>query len=302
MSAPLSADRPLAGIAAMLVAVLLFAVMDALIKAASADYSTVQIVFFRSAVAFVPILAYLLKTGGLRQLRTRRLGGHAYRAVIGLVAMASFFYAFAVMPLADVVAIGFAAPIMMTALAIPLLGERVGWRRWSAIVVGFAGVVLMVRPTGEIALGTWLALLGTICYALAMISIRQLSRTESAGAIVFYFGVFGVAAAGLLLPFFWQMPDARGWAILIAIGLLGGIAQIFMTRAFSIAPVSIVSPFDYTAILWATLLGWWFWREFPDWTTFVGAAIVVASGLYILRREAALAVQRARKPETSPPI
>jgi len=295
MSQPNSDDRPLAGIAAMLVAVVLFATMDALIKLASAEYSTVQIVFFRSAVAFGPILVYLVRTGGIAQIRTRRLGGHAYRAVIGLIAMASFFYAFSELPLADVVAIGFAAPIMMTALAIPMLGERVGWRRWSAILVGFVGVIVMVKPEGEIALGTWLALLGTVCYALAMISIRQLSRTESAGAIVFYFGVFGVAVSGALLPFFWQMPDAKGWAILIAVGVLGGIAQIFMTRAFSLAPISVVSPFDYTAILWATLLGWWFWQDFPDWTTFTGAAIVVASGLYILRREAALAAERVQR-------
>lgn len=292
-------DRPLAGIASMCVGVLLFSVMDALIKAAAQDYGTVQIVFFRSAAALVPIALYLARTGGFGQIRTRRIGAHAFRAGFGLIAMSCFFHAFGVLPLADVVAIGFAAPIMLTALAAPLLGESVGWRRWTAVIVGFGGVVLMAKPTGEVALGTWIALVGTACYAFTMVSIRQMSRTETSGAIVFYFGVFSVAASGALAPFFWRAPDARGWALLIAIGLLGGVAQIFMTRAFARAPASVAAPFDYTAVLWATALGWWFWGEVPDAITIAGAAVVIASGLYILRREAIRAAQAARTPATN---
>ena len=297
MSSPRPADRPLAAILSMCVGVLLFAVMDAIVKEAAARYGTIQIVFFRSAFAFLPVAAYLARTGGFAQLRTKRFGGHVLRAGIGLSAMFCFFHAFGVLPLADVVAIGFAAPILLTALAGPLLGERVGWRRWSAVTAGFVGVLIMLRPTGTIALGSLIALAGTLGYTLTIVAIRQLSRTESAGTIVFYFSALSTVGAGLLLPFDWITPDARGWILLIAIGLLGGFAQIFMTRAFSLGPASVVAPFDYVAILWVTLLGWAFWGEVPDAATAAGAAVVIASGLYILRREAIRAAQAARTPE-----
>jgi drug/metabolite transporter (DMT)-like permease len=297
MSLPRPADRPLAAISFMCIAVLLFAVMDALVKHAAARYGVVQIVFFRSAFAFLPVAAYLARTGGFAQLKTHRFGGHALRAGIGLSAMFCFFYAFGVLPLADVVSIGFAAPILLTALAGPLLGERVGWRRWSAVIAGFLGVLIMLRPTGEIAFGSLIALAGTFGYTLTIVAIRQLSRTESAGTIVFYFSALSTLGAGLLLPFDWRTPDAAGWGVLVAIGLLGGFAQIFMTRAFALGPASVVAPFDYVAILWATLLGWSFWGEVPDEATAAGAAVVVASGLYILRREAIRAAQATRTPE-----
>jgi len=284
----------LLGIASMVAAVAVFSGMDALIKKLAGDYPTVQIVFFRNLFAFIPLAIFLAATGTrLASLRTRRLGGHMLRAVYGFVAMMLFFYCFGVMPLVDVIAIGFAAPIFMTALSVLLLREQVGVHRWSAVIVGFLGVLVMVRPgQSGFGLAALLALLATLAYALAIIQVRVLSRTEPASSIVFYVSLFAVLASGLLLPFYWRTPDPAGFLLLAATGVLGGVGQILITTAFRLAPISIVAPFDYTALIWGGMLGWIFWGEVPQAATLAGAAIVIASGLYILHRE----TRRARLP------
>ncbi|MBM3556015.1 MAG: DMT family transporter [Alphaproteobacteria bacterium] len=279
------ADRPVVAIALMVAAVALLSIMDACIKQAAKDFSTVQIIFFRLTVGFVPIGIYLTSAGGIGQLRTRRIGAHALRAAMGLAAMGGFFYAFAVLPLADVVAIGFAAPILVTALSVVLLGDKVGPRRWAAVVVGFAGVALMIRPGGEVGWGGAITFAATICYALVIVFVRGLSRTETSGAIVFYYTLFATLAASAAVPFVWRAPDLHGLVLLIAIGLLGGTGQILVTRSLALAPPAVVVPFDYTAMLWAAGLGWVFFDELPEAWTWAGAALVTASGLYILHRE-----------------
>jgi drug/metabolite transporter (DMT)-like permease len=281
---------PLRGIFCMLAAVALFAGMDAVIKLLSPRFPVMEIVFFRSVFAFLPIALMVRREGGLAMLRTRRPLDHAKRSLFGVLSLVCFVYAFGRMPLAEVVAIGYAAPLFITTLSVPLLGEAVGWRRWSAVAVGFAGVLVMVRPgAGVFAPAALVALVATLFYAFAMIAIRTLGRSESTGCIAFYFTLACLVAGGVFMPFQWVAPRAADWPALAALGLLGGFAQLLITAAFRAAPAALVAPFDYTSMLHVTILGWLFWGEMPDAPVFAGAAIVVASGLYILRREQLLA-------------
>ena len=281
------------GIALMVFAVGIYAIMNALVKWLGPSYPTLEIVFFRSIFAFVPIVFFLRHTAALASLRTAHPLGHALRALVGMVSLSLFFYAYVHMPLANVIAISFAAPLLVTALSVPMLGERVGWRRWSAILVGFLGVVVMVKPDsgvfGWIAAAAFAA---TVCYALVMVILRKLSRTESSGAIVFYYALISTVAAGAFIPFLWVTPDAEGWILLILLGLIGGVAQIAMTNAFRLADVSIVAPFDYTAMIWTALLGYFIWGDVPGPNIWIGVAIVMASGIFILYREAHLGLPR----------
>lgn len=281
------------GIAYMLVAVGLFAVMDAMIKWLGEVYPTTQLVFFRAAFAFIPI-AFLVAGTGLRQaLRINNGWGHVFRCLVGIGSMGAYFYCFPRMPLADMIAITFAAPIFVTALSMPMLGERVGPRRWTAILVGFVGVLIIVQP-GEsgfepIAL---IALLGTLFYSLAAIAVRKLSRTDSSVSIVISFTLCSTVVSAAFLPFQWVTPSLPDLFMLIGVGLIGGLAQIAMTNAFRYAEVSLVVPFEYSAMLWAALLGFFFWGEIPGNHVWLGVAIVIASGLYILYREAHLGLPR----------
>jgi drug/metabolite transporter (DMT)-like permease len=277
----------LRGILLMLGAVAVFSTMDALIKHLSAGYSSLQIIFFRNLFAFLPLLPVLARGGGLDLLRTQRLASHLGRAAMGLGAMVCFFTAFALMPLADVVAISLSAPIFVTAFSVPLLAERVGPRRWAAVLVGFIGVLVMVRPGGHglVQLAALLPLGGAVLYALALIAMRKLGRTERATTTVFYFTLACTAISGVALPFVWRTPDADGLVLLICVGLLGGSAQLLMTQALRLAPAAVVAPFDYSALIFSIGYGFLIWGEVPDWMLLVGAAIVIASGLYILHRE-----------------
>ena len=286
---PATASTVPRGIASMLLAVAIFSCMDGLIKWLSATYPTIEIVFFRSAFAFLPLLPALLR-GGRAALRTRRPFVQAGRAAIGLVSMAAFFYCFRQMPLADVFGIAFSAPIFVTAFSVPLLGERVGIRRWSAVVVGFLGVLVMVRPdSGLFASASWIALFATVLYALGQIFVRDLTRTETTTCIVFYVTLTTTLVSATAMPFVWVMPGPGDAALLAAVGILGGLAQLAFTRAFRLAPAAVVSPFDYTGLLYAGVIGYSVWGDVPTLTFLVGAAIVMASGLYILHRETRLA-------------
>ncbi|HZS82832.1 MAG TPA: DMT family transporter [Stellaceae bacterium] len=288
-----AAQSPLRGILCMLAGGACFAVMDALVKWVSPRFSVVEIILFRSAFAFLPILWQLRREGGRGALKTRRFGDHIARSLFGFVSLACFIYAFGRMPLADVVAIGFSAPIFITALSVPLLGESVGLRRWSAVLVGFAGVLVMVRPgSGMFEANALVALVGTLLYGLAMICIRRLGGTESTGAIAFYYTLSCTVIGTAALPFAWTAPGPVDAALLTAIGLIGGCGQLFVTAAFRIGPAAVIAPFDYASMIYAALLGYAVWGDVPDGPLLLGAAIVVASGLYILRREAR---QRARR-------
>lgn len=280
------ADNVPQGMMYMMAAVLIFSVLNILIKWCSTRYSVVEVAFFRNLFALVPAAVLIATHGGPGLLHTARLGSHVTRGLIGVAGMTLTFVSFQLLPIADAVALGFAAPLFLTALSVPLLGERVGIHRWSAVLVGFAGVVIMARPTGAmINAGTMAAIGAAMFSALAMISVRRLSRTEHPATIIFYFALTGTIVTGLALPFFWTAPDMLGMAVMATIGLVGGMAQYCVTLAFRLAPAVVVSPLNYTAIVWASVLGFAIWGEIPTLPVLAGAAIVILSGIYILYRE-----------------
>lgn len=291
--------RPLAGIGYFILATLLFAIMDSLIKRLGQDYDTWQIMFFRAVFSLLPIGLLIIRTGGLPSLRTRSLVGHATRSLMGVVAAYAFFYSLAVMPLADVYAIGFAAPLFMTALSVPVLKDKVGWRRWLAVLVGFGGVMVMLRPgQGLFNLLSLVPLAGAFFYALSMLFVRSLSRTETNGAITFYFvATMGLVSGVIMVPV-WKNPDPTGLVLLILIGVVGGLAQIIFTQAFRLSAPSLLAPFEYVAMIWATSFGYLFFGEVPDAAVWTGCAIVAASGLYIIHRETLL----HKKPSVGDPV
>jgi len=285
------------GAAHMLAGVLLFSVMDAAVKWLVADYPVHQIVFFRTVFALGPCLYFIRRAGGFATLRTRRPLVHAARGVIGLAAMGCYFYAFAEMDLADAKAILFSAPLFMTVLSIPLLGEKVGIFRWSAVIVGFVGVLAILKPDGEmIHLGALAAVGGAVLYALAVITIRHLSVTDSAASITFYFTLTGaVAGTAMMAVFGWVTPSLPDLALLAGVGLIGGVGQYSLTQAFRYAEAAAVAPLEYLSMAWALLFGYLIWSDIPEYDVFVGIALVVASGLFILYRERRLAAIRSSR-------
>ncbi len=270
----------------MLLQAFLFAAMDALVKLATERHPTGQIVFFRNLFALLPLYFFVRQAGGFRILRTRRLAQHLLRSLGGVTSMISLFLAYAYMPLADAMAISTSGPIFLTALSVPLLGEQVGWRRWAAVVVGFIGILVITRPgSGVFGAVALLPLGGAFFYALAMVQIRKLSSSEPPATIVFYFTIAAMFLGAISLPWQWVTPTPLSLVYLVAIGLVGGIAQMVMTHAFRLAPVSVVGPFDYTGLIFGTGFGYAIWGQIPDRFVWAGAAIIIASGIYILHRE-----------------
>lgn len=279
-------DTPL-GIAAMLASVLFFSLMNVLAKLLMERFPVTEVTFFRSLFALIPVCVAMHMGGGfVAALRTRHPFGHLGRSLIGLTTMLGMFWSFHLLPLGDAIALNFAAPLFLTALSVPLLAEKVGIHRWSAVLAGFAGVLIIARPGGDVLnFGALVALGAALGNALAMVAIRQLSRTEGPNTIVFYFTLLTTLALGMTLPFAWVTPTATEWVMLVAVGLLGGGGQMMVTRAYSLAPATAVAPLNYTALLLAVLFGWLLWGEVPTATMALGAAVVMASGLYILHRE-----------------
>lgn len=285
----------LAGIGFMMLGVLLFTGMDAIVKHVADHVPIGQIVFFRNLFAFIPVAIMVHRAGGVRVLKTGNLKGHLTRALFGISAMTCFFLSYKLLPLGEAIALGMSAPLLMTALSVPFLGEKVGPRRWAAVAVGFVGVLAMTRPgVGVFDPAALVPLAAALFYAAAMISIRKLSRSENNVAMVFYFTLFATAISAASLPFAAVWPTGPELAWLIGIGIIGGSAQFMITQAFRLAPVSILAPFDYLALVYAMGLGYVFWNEIPDRYILLGAAIVVASGLYILHREAKLGRRAVR--------
>ncbi|WP_395677719.1 DMT family transporter [Inquilinus sp.] len=284
---PVARQSAAQGIALYAGGVFILCIMDAMIKWLSADYPIAQIVFFRASIGLVPTLVMLLRPPGLKALRTQRVWAHLLRGLVGVIGTFGFFWAFAVMPLADAYAIGFAAPMFITAMSVPILGEKVGTRRWLAVLVGFAGVLIMIRPGGGGTFGGGgaIALIATAAYALSMVLVRLYSRTESNASLIFYATLVIVAVAGVQMPFVWVTPTWADAGLLAVLGLLGGIGAIMMAQAYRVATPSIVVPFEYTGMIWGVGLGFLIWGDMPDLWIWVGSGIVIASGLYIVHRE-----------------
>jgi len=274
----------------------LFSLMDALVKWLSASYPVPQILEYNALFALVPVGAMVVRRGGLPQLRTRRLGLHMLRGLLGTTGGLLAFYAFSRLPLADAYAIIFATPLLITALSVPILGEAVGWRRWSAVVVGFVGVLVMLRP-GVAPIGAGgLAALGAACAsACAILLVRKLSITETTTSIAFYSNLVAVLLIGAVFGSTFIVPTPMDLALMAASGLIGGSALLILIAAYRRSPAALVAPFQYTQMLWAIALGALIWSDLPEPIMLLGASIVAASGLFILYRETAL----GRRPTAS---
>jgi drug/metabolite transporter (DMT)-like permease len=296
---------PLKGIALKLVAVVLFIVMSSLIKAASEQVPPGQAVFFRSFFALPVILAWLALRGDLRTgLRVTSRIGHFWRGVVGTTAMGLMFAGLGLLPLPEVTALGYAAPLLVVVFAAMFLDEKVGVFRLGAVALGLFGVLIVLAPrlttlsddTVEMtqAIGAVLVLLGAVCAALAQIYIRKLVRTEQTSAIVFYFSLTSSLLSLLTIPFGWVLPGGTETIFLILAGILGGTAQIFLTSSYRFADASVIAPFDYASMLFAIVIGYVFFDEVPTGQMLFGASLVILAGIIIILRERQLGLRRGR--------
>lgn len=281
-----------AGILLRIGAMVCMAGMFAMVKWSSGRGVPVfETLFFRSAFAFVPLGLYIARTSGPSILWTTRPVAHLTRAAVGLTGMIGSFTAVSHLPLTEATALSFSAPLFMTALSALILHERVGRHQWAAVAVGFVGVLIMIRPdpVHMASIGAVFALIGAVGSAGAMIAIRQIGQTEPGPRIVFYFTLAGAVLGLASLPFGWVMPDTLTLVLLVLSGLLGGVGQLLLTQAVRVAPIAAIAPFDYTQLLWASLIAYAVWGDLPRPSTLLGAGVVAASGLYIVYREASLA-------------
>jgi drug/metabolite transporter (DMT)-like permease len=287
------------GIALRLIAMLALALMFVLVKlVAQRGIHLVENLFWRQAFALPFVIGWAMTQGGLAMVRTQRIGAHARRAAMGLGGMTMNFGGMILLPMAEATAISLSVPIFAVIFAALLLGEPTGRARWSAVAIGFVGVLLVVQPGGGDFAGSHLtgaivALGGAIMTALITIAIRDLGRTESTVSIVFWFSLLSMIPLGIALPFVWKPHSAEEWGLLVLLGLSGAVLQMCLTGALRLAPVSVVIPMDYSSLLWSIVAGWWFFDTLPAPSTWVGAPIIIASGLFIAWREHVKAIQRA---------
>lgn len=274
--------------------------MAAMIKDLSARYPVGELVFSRSAFALLPLIVWLMARGSFpASIRTRHPKAHVKRSFIGTASMFMGFLALGFLPLGEAIAIGYAAPLIAVALAALVLKENVRAYRWTAVVIGFAGVMVMLLPRlgsgaptpgAGAAVGVIFALGGACCSAGVSIQVRRLTLTEDTGAIVFYFTCMTMLLSLATVPFGWVMPaTGLDMLALVSAGVLGGIGQILMTQSLRFGDASLVTPFEYTSMIWALLLGWFVFGELPSGAVTAGAAIVAASGIFVVLREGYLA-------------
>ena len=297
--------RPLRGIALKLGSVLVFIVMSAMIKATAAHVPSGQAVFFRSFFAIPVIVAWLAIRGELTTgFKAKNPIGHIWRGLMGTLAMGLGFAGLGYLPLPEVTAIGYAAPLLVVVFAAMFLGEEVRLFRLASVALGLTGVLIVLSPRLTIlsadatshreALGAMLVLGGAIFAALAQVFVRKLVMTENTSAIVFWFSLTATLLSLVTLPFGWVIPTGFEAAILIGAGLLGGIGQILLTSSYREADASLVAPFDYASMLFALLIGYFVFAEVPTWTMLGGAALVIAAGILIIWRERKLGLERSK--------
>ena len=279
-------ERPLKTIVAILSCLLFFGFMNMFVKLASEDLPVPQVMFFRNALGLIPVLFLILHRKNYSLFRTTRHSGHFMRSFVGFFSMCCFFWSFAMLPLANATAIHFASPLIITALSVVLLDEKVGIHRWTAVLVGLAAVLFMLQPAGHgDPVGSLVAMSAAILAAFAMIVVRKRGATEHALTIVFYFTSYSALFSFVWMMFVWTTPSWTGALYLLAVGLLGGCGQICLTYAYAHAPAGFVSPFSYLGILIAAGLDFAVWHQVPGWQIWAGSSIVIFSGLYIVWRE-----------------
>jgi drug/metabolite transporter (DMT)-like permease len=270
----------------MFLAVVFYSIADALVKWLAETYHPMQIMFCRAFFTWMPLLTMLpQKTKGFG-LRSDKKGYMALRALIMALSLPLYFYAFKCLPLADAYAVAYVAPLFMVIFSIPILREKVEKHAWIAVFVGFSGVLVMMRPGSVVfSLGGLSAFIGGICWALALVMGRKLSKTESEFSLTFWFWAACFLLGALFAPFCWQTPSLLDWGLFAASGIIGGAALLAITRAFSLAPASIVGPLDYSILVLGAFIGYMVWGEIPDGCVILGAIILVLSGLYLVFQE-----------------
>ncbi len=301
--------HPLRGIAFKTSAILLFTVMSALIKASSSEVPPGEAVFFRSFFAMPVIVAWLFFRGELRTgFHTDWPMGHVWRGVVGVTAMGCGFAALGLLPLPEVTALGYAAPLMTVLLAALLLGERLRAFRISAVLVGLVGVLIVLWPRISVdnldqaaTMGVALMMVSAAMRALAQVHVRRLVATEQTSAIVFWFSMTATVLSLFTLPFGWQVPSPPILLCLIMAGLIGGFGQILLTTAYRHAEAAVLAPFDYASLLFAILIGYTVFDEVPTTMVLLGSAVVMSAGGAIVWRERQLGLQRGRaRPNMTP--
>jgi drug/metabolite transporter (DMT)-like permease len=273
-----------AGVRAMAAGVAVFSVHDMVGKVIVEDYPVLQMLALRSGCALAILLVITATRGGLPPLPRAAVPAHIVRLASMLGAIFLFFTALEELPLADAVAIAFGAPFVMLALSGPILGERVPRGAWGAVGAGFVGVLIIVKPGGDVKPAALLAVGASVLYAIGMLTTRRLGRTESVMSLLFWM-IAGQFALGVIgLPFVWQPVEARHWPLLVGLAVLNLLGQLGLVRAFANAPPSVVAPFEYTALIWAAILGFIVFGDVPSARLWLGAAIIIAAGLYVMFR------------------
>lgn len=274
----------------MLVAVAAFSVMDVTMKRLVETYPPMQVTFLRAVTSLPFLLLATALFSRWRDLVPNRIGLHLMRGFLGVAMLWLFVYAVRFLSLADAYTIYMSAPLLITALSVPILKEHVGWRRWLAIIVGLIGVIIVLKPqgTGLISIGGLAALASAVGYAISAITIKVLSRTDSGSATIFWALFFISVISGILCAFDWTPLRLEHWYLIVGVGLFGAIGQHFITSAFRQASPAVVAPIEYTALMWGMLFDWLLWLTLPNARMLLGAAIIVASGLYIIYRERTL--------------
>lgn len=288
-----------------LTSALMFSVMAAFVRYVSDVTPLGEVVFCRSFFALVPVVIIYAWRGELMAaFRTSRPFGHLARGMISAAGMFFNFAALARLPIVDVTTITFASPLITVALSAWILKERVRVYRWTAVAVGFIGVVVMLWPHLDVAryatatsaatLGALFAMISAFTNAGSVVQTRRLTDTETTSSIVLYFSLFCALGGLLTLPFGWIVPSLPQLGALVGLGVFGGLSHILLTESYRYAPASLVAPLDYTALLWAFIIGYWFFGEVPTATVYIGSAIVAGSGLFVIWRERQLGLERAR--------
>lgn len=303
---------PVFGILLKVASTLVFTAMVACVKAAAVTVPVGQVMFARSFLGLVPVLTYLAFRGELKHaFRTERLGGHFLRSSVGVTSMALWFTCLALIPLPEALAIGYASPLITVVFAALFLGETVRIYRWSAVAVGFVGILIILAPRfspetlsgagSTETIGALLALASAFTAAGAMVLIRRLITTESTPSIVVYFSLIASGFALLTLPWGWVFPDTWQALLLILSGLLGGIGQILMTESYRHADASTIATFDYSGMIWGLLAGYLLFAETAEPIVLLGMAIVIAAGLFIIWRERHIGLARPKQGKLQPP-
>jgi drug/metabolite transporter (DMT)-like permease len=268
-----------------LIAYFLLAVMQACGKILSENHSIIEIAFYRNIISVIPLTAFIFFTGRTKLLKTREPVLLFARVITGFLGLITIFWSFALLPMAEATVILMTSVLIAPALAFFFLDEHMGPHRWGAIIIGLIGVAIMVGPTGDFPyIGAIIAFTSACLQAVIQIFLRRL-KTENSFTVAYYFMLGGAVISALFLPFVAKMPGPEEWLLFLGVGISGGLAQFFITSAFRLAPAGVISPLNYTGLIWAVIFDILVWHNTPGWAVFAGAAIIIASQGYILHRE-----------------